>query len=386
MVHAVRDRVTAAQVAALAPALRRYAVARHVEAGDIDDLVQETLTRLLEVRSRLDLATLFAYALAVLTNLDRSKRRGDDMALRHRHRLLDLDGPTSADDEVVQQEQQAALRHALDGLPLEVRQLLLAHYVTDTDPTTSTSGAQAARLARARAKLRLEYLLALRRVTLPQQRCRPVLLAISERNARRQTELGAGGHIASCPVCMPLVDPLLRRDSRLFGLWPLLGLGAVVRKAFGAHPVVASAAGVATGGLVAAAVVLALPSHHHVAAAPHRSALCRMTRAGRTGMVGQRVTATGVLVVSVPANEGFFVRSCGGHEVWVRLSGRGESPEHIRAHDHVTVSGVVRRATAHTIPASLSRSAARELRRSAVMLAVPFAGVHVTATSGSVAR
>jgi DNA-directed RNA polymerase specialized sigma24 family protein len=381
MAHAVRDEVSPEQIAALAPGLRRYAAARHVEVAAVDDLVQETIARLLEVRTRLDLATLFAYALAVLTNLDRSRRRGDDVARRHRHRLLDLDGPASADDEVIRGEQLEALRRALDALAPDVQQLLVAHYAPAADPTTSTSGAQAARLARARAKLRLEYLLALRHVTLPEQRCRAVLVAISERNTRRQTELGAGSHITTCPTCMSLADPLLRRDSRLFGLWPLLAAAVLLRKAAGAHPVVAASAGVVTAGVVTAAVVLALPSPHHRPAPPRPSALCRMTGPGRAGMVGHHVTADHLLVTEVPANEGFFVRACGGRQVWVRLTGRGESPLHIRRHDHVTVAGLVRRVERDDVAADLSVSDAAEIRRMGVLLAIPFADVRVVHTS-----
>jgi DNA-directed RNA polymerase specialized sigma24 family protein len=379
MVHEVRDEVTAGQVAALAPGLRRYAAARHVDPADIDDLVQETTTRLLEVRARLDLATLFAYAMAVLNNLDRSNRRAVDVARRHRHRLLDLDAPTSADDEMIRSEQQQALRRALDNLAPEVKALLVDHYGSGTAPTTSTSGARAARLARARAQLRLEYLLALRRITLPEPRCRPVLLAISERNARRQTELDTGSHVARCSTCMSLVDPLLRRDARLFGLWPLLGLAAVARRSLGSHPAVAAGAGVAAAGAVAAAVVLTLPSQHH-RPVPRTSALCRMTGAGRASMVGTQIRAAQASVVSVPANEGFFVRTCDGNQVWVRLAGPGESPVHIRTHDHVTMTGVVRRVgrAAHT--RGLSASDAGRLRRSGVLLVVRYADVSARRT------
>jgi DNA-directed RNA polymerase specialized sigma24 family protein len=374
MVHAVRDGVTAAQVAALTPGLRRYAAARHLDIDDIDDLVQETTTRLLEVRTRLDLATLFAYALAVLNNVDRSNRRANDVARRHRHRLLDLDGPTSADDEVIRSEQQQALREALDALAPEVRALLIDHYGSDALAATSMSGARAARLARARARLRLEYLLALRRVTLPEARCRPVLVAISERNARRQTELDAGSHVARCPVCMPLVDPLLRRDAALFVLWPLLGLVALIRRATGAHPVVAAGAGVTAAGVVAAAVVLSLPSHHDRPVA-QPSALCRMTGARRTGMVGQHVTAEAALVTSVPADEGFFIRACHRRKVWVQLTGNGESAATIHPAEHVRLTGVVRRLEPHSIPREVPAHDRAEIRRSRVLLAVPFTDV-----------
>jgi DNA-directed RNA polymerase specialized sigma24 family protein len=348
-------------------------LAGHVDPADIDDLVQKTTARLLEVRTRLDLATLFAYAMAVLNNLDRSNRRAVDVARRHRHRLLDLDAPISADDELIRSEQQMALSKALDNLAPEVKALLVDHYGSGTS-TTSTSGARAARLARARARLRLEYLLALRRITLPEPRCQPVLVAISERNTRRQTELNTGSHVARCSTCMSLVDPLLRRDARLFGLWPLLGLAAIARRALGSHPAVAVGAGAATVGVAAAAVVLTLPSQHH-RPAPQPSALCRMTGAERASMIGTRVSADQASVVSVPANEGFFVRTCDGNQVWVRLAGPGESPVHIRTHDHVTMTGVVRRIGRTARPHGLSASDAGQLRRSGVLLVVPYADV-----------
>jgi hypothetical protein len=58
-------------------------------------------------------------------------------------------------------------------------------------------------------------------------------------------------------------------------------------------------------------------------------------------MVGRHVSAHGVQVASVPANEGFFVRTCGEHTVWVRLTGRAESPIHVRPHDRLTITGYV---------------------------------------------
>jgi RNA polymerase sigma factor (sigma-70 family) len=333
------ENVTSEQIAAMSPALRRYAEARHVDSGHVDDLVQETLARLMEVRERLDVDTLFAYALAVLTNLDRSVRRGEDVARRHRHRLLELAGPMSADDVVIREEERQSVRQALAALPPDMNLLLLERYADD-HPQVST-GAQSARLARARARLRLEYLLALRRVALPSPRCRAVLLAISERNARRQAEVGAGRHLTTCPVCMDLADPLLRRDARLFALWPLLAAVALARKAYGAHPVVAAGGGVVAAGVIAAAVVVSLP--HHRQPTPQPSALCRMTSPSRDSLVGHRISARDVPVTRVPANEGFDVRACSDRTVWVHLRGHGESPVHIKVRDRVTMTGTVRR-------------------------------------------
>jgi hypothetical protein len=69
-----------------------------------------------------------------------------------------------------------------------------------------TSGAIAMRLARARATLRLEFLLAVRRVELPTDRCRLVLLALSAGDRRRQPKLDAAGHLDTCPTCAALAQ------------------------------------------------------------------------------------------------------------------------------------------------------------------------------------
>jgi anti-sigma regulatory factor (Ser/Thr protein kinase) len=75
----------------------------------------------------------------------------------------------------------------------------------------STPGAVAAQLARARARLRVEYLLELEPTKPPSGRCRPVLLALSAGDRRRQRELDAGGHLLGCGWCARLSEPLLDR-------------------------------------------------------------------------------------------------------------------------------------------------------------------------------
>lgn len=72
----------------------------------------------------------------------------------------------------------------------------------------STPGAVAARLSRARASLRIEYLLATERVEPPSDRCRPVLRALSSGDRRRQRELDVDGHVLGCPCCTRVRDLL----------------------------------------------------------------------------------------------------------------------------------------------------------------------------------
>ena len=75
----------------------------------------------------------------------------------------------------------------------------------------STAGAVAAQLNRTRARLRVEYLLALEQAEPPTDRCRPVLLALSGGDRRRQREVDAARHLLECDLCARLSQPLMER-------------------------------------------------------------------------------------------------------------------------------------------------------------------------------
>ena len=77
----------------------------------------------------------------------------------------------------------------------------------------STAGAVAAQLNRTRARLRVEYLLALEGAEPPTDRCRPVLLALSSGDRRRQREVDAGRHLLECDLCAKLSRPLMERGQ-----------------------------------------------------------------------------------------------------------------------------------------------------------------------------
>ena len=107
-------------------------------------------------------------------------------------------------------EEREAVSQALARLSRRDRDTLLAHEVSGQDTKSlaqelgSTAGAVAAQLNRSRARLRVEYLLALERVEPASDRCRPVLLAISGDDRRRQREVDAGRHLMECEVCARL--------------------------------------------------------------------------------------------------------------------------------------------------------------------------------------
>jgi anti-sigma regulatory factor (Ser/Thr protein kinase) len=97
--------------------------------------------------------------------------------------------------------------------------VLVAHEVEGRDTSSlaadldSTPGAVAAHLARSRAKLRVEYLIEINGEP-PARGCRPVLLALSAGDRRRQAELDAGHHLLDCDYCASLSAPLFDRIRR----------------------------------------------------------------------------------------------------------------------------------------------------------------------------
>ena len=111
----------------------------------------------------------------------------------------------------------------------------MRHEVSGTDLATLageanvTSGAIAMRLARARSNLRLEFLLAFRRMELPTNHCRPVLLAFAVGDRRRQAQLDADEHVRTCSACAQLVGPMTQRDRRIAG-WLLIPVAEGLRR------------------------------------------------------------------------------------------------------------------------------------------------------------
>jgi RNA polymerase sigma factor (sigma-70 family) len=203
----------------LVPLVRRIVAARVRDPQLVDDLVQETLVRVMAARARVEADTLAPYAAVTARNLVASVARSDSRARRMAHLLADDDIAERPEDGVLRQEEKAAVKAALERLAPREREMLLAHEVHGQDTATlaaserSTPGAIAARLSRTRAKLRVEYLLTHERAEPPTDRCRPVLLAFSAGDRRRQRELDTGGHLLSCDFCARLSGPLLDRQG-----------------------------------------------------------------------------------------------------------------------------------------------------------------------------
>jgi serine/threonine-protein kinase RsbT len=141
---------------------------------------------------------------------------------RHRrnvHRVVDLVPVAAPDEDLLKQEERDAVSTALNRLSERERQTLLAHEVSGQDTRSLgaelglTAGAVAAALNRARARLRVEYLLAQQDVEPPTDRCRPVLFALSVGDRRRQREVDAARHLLECDLCASLSGPLMQRGQ-----------------------------------------------------------------------------------------------------------------------------------------------------------------------------
>jgi RNA polymerase sigma factor (sigma-70 family) len=194
----------------------------------VEDLVQETFARLLQARPRLDDDALAPFAVVLAQNVAVSFVRGRHTEKRHLHRLVDLREPDRPEERALQQEEVRAIAEGLARLPaqdaLPCRQRGRRHTAALAAELGSTPGAVAAQLARARAKLRVNYLLAIRAIDLPTDRCQSVLNALSAGERRRQRALDAGGHLLDCKVCAALSNPLTERRRTLAGF---LSLGLV---------------------------------------------------------------------------------------------------------------------------------------------------------------
>lgn len=376
---------------ALIEPIRRVAAARGADHHTVDDVAQETLARVMAQRERLDEDALLPYALVTARNLVASAGRDASRGRRHAHRLVDLREPERPEDVALRREEEQALTAALGRLSPAERDVLVRHEVGGEDTaalagyTDATAGGVAARLARTRAKLRVDFLLQLRRVQLPSARCRPVLLALSAGDRRRQASLGAGRHLLTCATCTELSEPLLERRRALAGLVPWLLPGAVLGALRRLPPSRTTQATVATVTVaaVAGAVVVATPtavsetsglrvspprpfSVGTATARPGRGSaqpgrgvapapvwtlavggheLLPLGAGGLAPYAGQSVTAIDVPVQSVDADEGFWIGSGPANRVWVQLTvpGGGESPQQVRVGQRVSFRGIVAR-------------------------------------------
>ena len=187
--------------------IRRVVSARVNDPMSQEDLVQETVARLLERGLDPTSENFGAYAAAAARNVVISQARTSAARGRNSHRLLDPSPPERPDERAVRNEERRTIVTALARMPQADRDAMFAHDVFEINIASlartlkSSPGSVSVRLARARAKLRVEYLVASRRDDPPRASCRRVLTALSARDRRRQIALDAAGHVAECDYC-----------------------------------------------------------------------------------------------------------------------------------------------------------------------------------------
>lgn len=207
------------QLAEIRTIVRRVVGARVRDRHLVDDLVQDVLAKVLSSWDRIEPATAIPYAITTARNAVASTWRQADTAGRNLHRVVDLLPVARPEDAVLDQEESRAVSTALTHLSDRDRLLLLAHDVEGRELDElarehgTTAGALAAQLKRVRARLRVEYLLAMDHTEPPTGACRAVLLALSGGDRRRQRELDVAGHLLACSYCAGLGAPLSGRSG-----------------------------------------------------------------------------------------------------------------------------------------------------------------------------
>jgi RNA polymerase sigma factor (sigma-70 family) len=207
------------QISEVAVIVRRVVASRVSDRDVADEIVQETLARVLATRGRLVDGAMLPYAITIARNLVASHWRSIDIGKRHEHRLLDRRPADQPEERVVEEEETQAIRAALDRLSPEERDLVVAHEVSGQDTKSmaddlgSTPRAVVAQLHRTRAKLRVEYLLEMHGQP-PTSQCHPVLLSLSAGDRRRQGELDAGHHLLGCDFCSAASEQLFDQRTK----------------------------------------------------------------------------------------------------------------------------------------------------------------------------
>ena len=205
----------------LVPVVQKVVGARIRDPHVAEDLVQETIARVVARREESVADDLAPYAAVTARHLVASYTERKERARNKAHLLVEVDAAERPGDGLLRQEDRAAVQAALARLSERERELLVAHEVEGETTAAlagqsgTTAGAVAAQLARIRAQLRVEYLLVHEGVEPPTDRCRPVLRAISAADRRRTRELDAHGHLLSCTTCAALARSLTsRRPAR----------------------------------------------------------------------------------------------------------------------------------------------------------------------------
>jgi RNA polymerase sigma factor (sigma-70 family) len=375
----------------LTDVVRRTLLARIGDHHLVEDLTQEAIVKVASARGRLDDDALRAYAIVTARNTLTAHFRQQATRKRHAHRLVEYRGLDGPEQLTLEREETDALAAALDRLDDHDRQLLVAHE-SDGVPLDelaarhdTTPRAISMRLARARAVMRVEFVLALRHIGEIPNQCRNNLLALSAGDKRRQDELGTADHLSRCETCSQLSKPIVQR-RRGIAVWLFLASAELLRRFLGSlrrNHVTQAVSVAGTAAMVAVAFLVLQPDRPASPAAtdattdeaalrvpgsslaPATAPEIASTTAAPTTLPASAppaepcssaagaatidatldtcpFTLNAALVIEVPADEGFWISAPDGQPAWVHIVGTAESPQHVEAGHRVTLTGVVR--------------------------------------------
>lgn len=120
----------------LVPVVRRVVAARVADHALREDIVQETLARVMASRSRIEHDSLVPYAVVTARNLIASTVKQAQSVRRVAHLLVEDDLEPRPDDGLLRREQAAMMETAMARLPAAERDVLLAHEVEGLDTAT----------------------------------------------------------------------------------------------------------------------------------------------------------------------------------------------------------------------------------------------------------
>ena len=204
--------------------LRRIVGARVGHHPSAEDLVQETLVRVLAARDRIEPGMLEPYAIATARNLvathvaPAGPRAAQPAPGRSTSASRERPARTSSSPPRSSAAIAAALRSASTSGNGEI---LLAHEVDGQDTGALGRASRHAPRAPSRRSSTApgpgcgsSTCWRSSSVEPPTDRCRPVLLALSSGDRRRQREVDAARHLLECELCARLSEPLLDRGPR----------------------------------------------------------------------------------------------------------------------------------------------------------------------------
>ena len=159
-----------------------------------------------------------------------------------------------------------------------------------------------------------------------------------------------------CEHCAALSEPLMKRHCGLAALLPVPGLRRgfawIAKHLRTPQGQITAAVSDGVAAVAVAAMLAGGPAANRPLSVDGRPVAAQVAATSRN-YLGKRITAHAAPVLSVPADEGFWLGSSARARVWVELTGTPESSFKVRPGDKVSFVGkVVRNARGFARPSA----------------------------------